>query len=217
MKRSAAEIPQFAISRQVSWNTLNQLRNALNPTLERSGVRLTLNDFILQAMARALMVHKELNGVFVGDPDSSDAHIKYMAGAHIGLVIAIEEGLLVPVLHGAEKCTLKEIALWRVDATSRTNQGGLRAEELSGASISLSNLGKNGPDRFTAMIKPGESAILAVGRSVEMPRVEDGQVLVRSISEFTLTVDHRLTDGKKASDFLQSIVDIIEGRDWHIF
>ena len=97
---------------------------------------------------------------------------------------------------------------------SRAARGRLKREELEGATLSLSNLGSRGPDRFTALINPPQSAILAVGRRRDCAVVRDGEVCVRPISELALTVDHRLADGRLASEFLARLVEVLEGRDW---
>lgn len=217
MTHSASAIPQFTVSRHVSWKQLNDLMYALATSPERSGVKPSLNDFLIQAAARSLMAHPDLNAVFVGDPDRSDAHIQAVTGAHIGIVVAVDEGLLVPVMHQVENLAIPEIARLRSDIVARAKSGRLRPNELSGAVLSISNLGAGGPDRFTALINPGESAILTIGRSRDVCVVEAGQIVVRPVSELTLTVDHRLTDGRGATGFLNTLAALIEGRDWHRF
>ena len=136
------------------------------------------------------------------------------SGAHIGLVVAVEGGLLVPVIHDVELLGLHELARRREDCVERALRGRLRREELDGATFSISNLGRNGPDRFTAMINPPQSAILAVGRQRDCVVAQGGKPVVRPQSELTLTVDHRVADGRLAAQFLARLVEILEGRDW---
>jgi pyruvate dehydrogenase E2 component (dihydrolipoamide acetyltransferase) len=136
------------------------------------------------------------------------------SGAHIGLVVAVENGLLVPVLHGVEQLGLQELTRRRRATVKRALTGTLKREELEGATISISNLGARGPDRFNALINPPQSAILAVGRQAERVVALSGDIQVRPISQLTLTVDHRVADGRLASDFLASLVEILEGGAW---
>ena len=214
MALSNATVPQFNVGQAVDWTEVQAVRVALAPKLQSAGLSLSLNDFLLQAVARALMEFPGLNGIFVGNPESTDAYIQPASGAHIGLVVALADGMLVPVLHGAERLSLAELARQRMDLVERARAGRLRQEEASGATFTISNLGAQGPDRFTALLNPPESAILAVGRTKDRPWVQDGALAVRPVSELTLTVDHRLADGQSASVFLARLVQILEGRDW---
>jgi pyruvate dehydrogenase E2 component (dihydrolipoamide acetyltransferase) len=214
MTLSNATIPQFTVERAVDWTTMQALRAEYSARLAPESPRLSVNDFLLQALARTLLDCPALNATFCGDPDSADAGILPSDGAHIGLVVAVENGLLVPVLHHVERCGLVEIAQRRRDCIERATRGRLKREELEGATLSLSNLGSRGPDRFTALINPPQSAILAVGRQRDCAAIKDGQIGARPISELALTVDHRLADGRLASEFLARLVEVLEGRDW---
>jgi pyruvate dehydrogenase E2 component (dihydrolipoamide acetyltransferase) len=175
-----------------------------------------MNDFILQAIARTLLAFPQLNATFTGDADSSDAAILRTTGTHIGLVVAVENGLLVPVLHNVDRIGIVELARRRNDTVQRALSGKLKREELEGATFSLSNLGARGPDRFTAIISPPQSAILAVGRQRDCVVAMDGGIRVRPLSQLTLTVDHRLADGRLAADFLASLVETLEGNNWRL-
>jgi pyruvate/2-oxoglutarate dehydrogenase complex dihydrolipoamide acyltransferase (E2) component len=157
-----------------------------------------------------------MNATFSGDPDSPDSRIAQARGAHIGLVVAVDHGLLVPVIHDVERLGLVELACRREDCVERALKGRLKREELDGATISLSNLGVRGPDRFTAIINPPQSAILAVGRQRDCVVSRNGIVEVRPLSELTLTVDHRVADGRLASEFLARIVATLEDCDWRL-
>ena len=175
-----------------------------------------MNDFLLQAVARTLIEFPALNATFSGDPDSADARIVPASGAHIGLVVAVDDGLLVPVIHDVEQLGLAEIARRREDCVERGLKGRLKREEVDGATFSISNLGAHGPDRFTAIINPPQSAILAVGRQRDCVVAREGAIVVRPLSDLTLTVDHRVADGRLASQFLARLVEILEGRDWRL-
>ena len=214
MTLSNATVPQFFVERSVDWTSLQDLRAQLSAALAPGSTRLSVNDFLLQAIARTLLELPTLNATFLGNPDSPDARLEPANGAHIGLVVAVQNGLLVPVLHHVEQLGLAEIAQRRAECVARAVQGRLKREELDGATFSLSNLGSGGPDRFTAIINPPQSAILAVGRRRDCVVARNGAVEVRPLSTLTLTVDHRVADGRLASQFLARLVEILEGGDW---
>jgi pyruvate dehydrogenase E2 component (dihydrolipoamide acetyltransferase) len=216
MSLSNATIPQFTVSRSVEWSVLQVLRGEFSAKLPSGTPKLSLTDFLLQAVARALIEFPALNATFSGEPDSADAHIVAASGAHIGLVVAVDNGLLVPVIHDVERLGLAEIARRRQDCVERGLEGRLKREEVEGATFSISNLGAEGPDRFTAIINPPQSAILAVGRRRDCVVARQGAVVVRPVSDLTLTVDHRVADGRVAAQFLASLVAIIEGREWRL-
>jgi pyruvate dehydrogenase E2 component (dihydrolipoamide acetyltransferase) len=216
MTLSNATVPQFAVERAVDWTTLQSARAKLIADLPRGAAKPSVNDFLLQAIARALLSYPALNATFRGDPDSPDAAIVPTAGAHIGLVVAVENGLLVPVLHDIHQLGLAEIARRRSDAVDRAMKGRLKQTELEGATFSLSNLGARGPDRFTAIINPPQSAILAVGRQRDCVVALNGGVHIRPMSDLSLTVDHRVVDGRLASEFLAYLVEILEGNEWRM-
>jgi pyruvate dehydrogenase E2 component (dihydrolipoamide acetyltransferase) len=216
MTLSNASVPQFAVERAVDWTRLRTLRAKLIAELPAKAPRPSVNDFLLQGIAGALLRFPALNVTFVGEANSPDAGIVPAQGVHIGLVVAVDQGLLVPVLHGVEQLGLKELARRRTDTVERAIAGKLKREELEGATFSISNLGKRGPDRFNALLNPPQSAILAVGRERDCVVARDGSILIRPMSQLTLTVDHRVADGRLASDFLACLVDILEGDAWQL-
>jgi pyruvate dehydrogenase E2 component (dihydrolipoamide acetyltransferase) len=216
MTLSNATVPQFAVERAVDWTALQALRAKLLAELPAGDPRPSVNDFLLQGIAAALIRFPALNVTFAGDADSPEAGVAPAQGVHIGLVVAVGEGLLVPVFHGVEQLGLKELARRRNDTVRRALKGKLQREELEGATFSLSNLGRGGPDRFNALVNPPQSAILAVGRQRDCVVARDGSVHVRPMSQLTLTVDHRVADGRLASKFLACLVDILEGDAWRL-
>jgi pyruvate dehydrogenase E2 component (dihydrolipoamide acetyltransferase) len=216
MTLSNATIPQFTVARSVEWTELLASRREFAARLADDAPRLSLNDFLLQAIARSLIEFPALNATFSGDPESADACIVPASGAHIGLAIAVDNGLLVPVIHDVERLGLAEIARRRQDCVERGLKGRLKREEVEGATFSISNLGADGPDRFAAIINPPQSAILAVGRQRDCVVTRDGAIVVRPLSDLTLTVDHRVADGRLAAQFLARLVAILEGRDWRL-
>lgn len=216
MTLSNATVPQFIVERSFDCATLQSLRAEYGAAAQAGAPRMSVNDFLLQAVARTLIEQPALNATFAGDASSANARLVPAHGAHIGLVVAVEGGLLVPVIHDAERLGLFEIARRRQDCVARALEGRLRSDELEGATFSISNLGADGPDRFTAMINPPQSAILAVGRQRDCVVAEAGSFSVRAQSALALTVDHRVADGRLASMFLARLVGILEGRDWQV-
>ena len=213
MTLSNATVPQFTVSRSVDWTVLDEVRKEISADSPSASPKLSINDFLLQAAARALIEFPDLNATFAGDPEVN-GQIVPAIGAHIGLVVATDKGLLVPVIHEVDRLGIWEIASRRAACVERSMKGRLNTDELVGATFSISNLGAQGPDRFTAIINPPQSAILAVGRQRDGVAVEQGTVVVRAISDLTMTVDHRVADGRLASQFLARLVAILEGRDW---
>jgi pyruvate dehydrogenase E2 component (dihydrolipoamide acetyltransferase) len=216
MTTSRATVPQFTVARAVDWTLLQSWRGEFSARLPDAAPKLSVNDFLMQAIARALIEFPALNATFSGDPETVDAHLIQASGAHIGLVVAVDDGLLVPVIHDIERLGLFEIARRRQDCIKRALLGRLKREDLDGATISISNLGVNGPDTFTAIINPPQSAILAVGRPRDCVVPRDGDIVVRPLSDLTLTVDHRVADGRLAAQFIARLVAILEGRDWRL-
>jgi pyruvate dehydrogenase E2 component (dihydrolipoamide acetyltransferase) len=236
MTLSASTVPQFIVSQSVDWTAVQAKRAQLTsgaagvPGAARAAgavgapgaahahgaAKVSVNDFLLQAIARALLTYPALNATFRGDVESADAAIVPANGAHVGLVVAVENGLLVPVLHDVQQLGLGELARRRADTVDRALKGRLKQAELEGGTFSLSNLGARGPDRFTALINPPQSAILAVGRQRDCVVAIGGGIHVRPMSELSLTVDHRIADGRLASEFLRYLVEILEGNEWRV-
>ena len=210
MTLSNATVPQFVVERSVDWAAVEMQRSQLNTELGPADIKLSVNDYLLQAIADALIAFPAANAVFDGDASTSRAKIVTATGAHIGLVVAVDDGLIVPVLHDLQDLSIKQIAQLRAGAVERGLSGKLKADELGGATISISNLGRQGPDRFTAIVNPPQSAILAVGRPRDVVVLHNGEIAVRHQSTLSLTVDHRLIDGRLASDFLARVVEVLE-------
>jgi pyruvate dehydrogenase E2 component (dihydrolipoamide acetyltransferase) len=213
---SNATVPQFHVERAVDWTALDAVRANHIAQLPPGMPLPSVNDFLLQGIARTLLAIAALNAIFWSDANSPDAGVVPTTGTHIGLVVAVTDGLLVPVFHDVEQLGLAELARRRRETIDRALQGRLKREELEGATFSVSNLGKDGPDRFNALINPPQSAILAVGRRRDCVLVRNGSIQVRPLSQLTLTVDHRVADGRLASDFLASLVAILESDTWRL-
>ncbi|HZT20896.1 MAG TPA: dihydrolipoamide acetyltransferase family protein [Dongiaceae bacterium] len=210
---SRRTIPAFALDRWVETGELHRARRELGPRIERdTGVKVTLTDLLLQAMADTLAGQPAILDRWIEDggrPQSVSP-----AAIDIGLVVAVEGGMMIPVLTDLGRRSLAEIARARRDAIQRVRTGRLIAADAAPASISLSNLGRSGIDRFEAIIHPGQSSILAVGREHERVIARGGAPAVARGMNLTFSVDHRLIDGVRGAAFLSALADRIEFGPW---
>jgi pyruvate/2-oxoglutarate dehydrogenase complex dihydrolipoamide acyltransferase (E2) component len=189
-------IPQYALVREIDATWL------LAAKTEVAGLdgAPSVNDLLVQAIAETVMRHRALGTSFVdGDPPRLDRH----AGVNVGLAVATDRGLVVPVIRDAHARTLTAIARERARLVAAARAGDLGLEEMTGGTISLSNLASFGVDRFTAMVNPGESAIVAVGRAVERASVPT--------LTLTMTLDHRVVDGAVGGRALAELAELLEG------
>ncbi len=203
MAASSAEAPQFALQRDVDATEAVALRRQLVQAAPQ-GEGPSLNDLIVRAVAMAAAEQPDAVSRFDGDalvrPD----------GVHVGIAVAVERGLLVPVIRDADRKGVGQIAREARDLIARTRDGSITPAELEGSVVSVSNLGMFGIDRFTAIINPPEAAILAVGRAAERPVVREGEVVVREIMTLTLSVDHRAVYGADGAVFLARVAELLE-------
>jgi pyruvate dehydrogenase E2 component (dihydrolipoamide acetyltransferase) len=205
---SRGTIPAFAIDRWVDLGLAEDTRAAFNA---RGGpaLRLTLTDMLLQALADVLPAHPTLLSRWqAGDPPQ----IVTASDVAIGLAVALDEGLMIPVLDGLGGLGLDDIAQRRSAAVTRARSG--RAGEDSAATLTVSNIGAAGADRFEAIINPGEAAILAMGRLRESVIAKQGAIRVARGATLTLSVDHRLIDGRTGAAFLAALAQRLEGGGW---
>lgn len=213
MTYSVQTIPTFRITMAADVTATLALRDTLAPLLSRAGVRLTLTDFLIQAAAQALMEHPAANASFVAGPDWASSQIRYHDRANIGLAVAVPDGLLVPVLAGADTLSLVETARQRSTLAEGARAGRLRPDQLSGGTFTISNLGPYGVEQFDAIINPPEAAILAAGRAVPKPVFRDGRLEERTVIYLTATCDHRVLDGAAGARFLGGVVERLEQAD----
>jgi len=205
---SRRTIPAFTLDRFVETTVLDHARETAN-VAAASGERLSLTDLLLHAAASALAQHRALLGRFTeagGRPSRVSPQ-----SVDIGLVVALPDGLALPVLRDVERASLGEIARLRQAAVERARAGRLVQEDWAPVSFSISNLGPKGPDRFEAIIYPGQTAILAVGRCHERVVARSSAIAVAAGINLTLSVDHRLIDGVAAASFLETLAQRIEG------
>jgi pyruvate dehydrogenase E2 component (dihydrolipoamide acetyltransferase) len=205
MSRSFSTAPHFYLGVEVKAAALVELRERLLPICEeKSGVRLTFTDMLVKLLAATLQDHPLANATW------EEGRIRLYPEINIGLATAVDEGLVVPVIKGADELSLTGIALARSELAEKATAGKLALEEVTGGTFTLTNLGMLGVDVFQAIINPPQSAILATGRIAERPVVEEGQVVARPTIHLTLSVDHRVLDGATAARFLQDLQTCIE-------
>lgn len=204
MIESLRESAQVTLTTQVNVDALVRFRAEVAPVFEAEyGVRLTYTDFLVKAVAKAVQAVPQVNARWEGDA------ITFFPWVHVGVAVALEEGLVVPVVRHAESASLVEISRRLRDLRERARTGKLTPDELTGSTISISNLGMEGIDAFTPILNPPEVAILGVGRIRQVPQQVDGEW--RPVHEMTLslTIDHRVVDGAPGAKFLGRIAELL--------
>jgi len=202
MPLSKAPVPHFYVTSEVAMDRAVALRAELNALEGQPKVSVT--DLIIKACALALIKNPGVNASLLGQA------IRVHHRAHIGIAVALEHGLITPVLRDVDAKPLVQIAVESRDLAERARGGKLRAQELSGATFSISNLGMFDVDEFSAIINPPEGAILAVGSVVEKPVVDKGEIRVGRRMKLTISCDHRVMDGAMGARFLQDVKRLLE-------
>ncbi|MCW2922623.1 MAG: Dihydrolipoamide acetyltransferase component of pyruvate dehydrogenase complex [Thermoleophilia bacterium] len=196
--------PAFFLTKDIDMTAANALRANLLKHVGEGDVRPTVSDILTKASAVALRRNREMNAHWAGD-----AILRFEA-AHVGLAVATDAGLVVPVIRDAHAKTITEIAADRKRLVDKARAGKLQPAEFEGGTFTISNLGMMGVDSFTAVLNPPQAAILAVGATVDTPVVVDRRVEVRPIMTVTLTCDHRTVDGAVGARFLESLTRHLE-------
>jgi pyruvate dehydrogenase E2 component (dihydrolipoamide acetyltransferase) len=202
--QSIGPVPTFYLTIEVDMTRLMELRARANRHLERDGVKASINDFIIKALAEALKRHPEVNASW------SDSAITRHHRVHVGVAVAVEDGLMTPVIRDADTRRIRDIAVDVKELAARAREKKLKPDEYTGATFSISNLGMFGITEFTAIINPPEAGIIAVGAVEEKPVVEDGAVVVRPRMRMTMSCDHRVVDGATGARFLQTLRELVE-------
>jgi pyruvate dehydrogenase E2 component (dihydrolipoamide acetyltransferase) len=200
----SAATPHFYLTSVVDVGALLALRVEVNNQLAESGTKVTVTDLLVRACAVALRLHPQVNASWGGD-----AIVRHQR-VHIGIAVALEDGLIVPVVRDADQKSVSEIASEARVLAERARAGKLTPDEFTGGTFTISNLGMFGVDHFTAIINPPEAAILAVGAASEEPVLRDGQLTSRTTLKLTLSIDHRTLDGATAAAFLRDLKAILE-------
>ena len=201
-------VPHFFLTSVVDVERLLAFRGEVNEALAAQNLKASINDVIVRAVAVALRQHPEANASWVDDADGQG--VIHCAHVNVGIAVATEAGLLVPVVRDADRKSLGQIATETVALAEKARDGKLSLDEMTGGTFSVSNLGMFGIDQFTAVINPPEAAILAVGAASPVPVLRDGVLVDVPKLKITLTVDHRVMDGAVAAGFLRDLVGILE-------
>lgn len=202
LRESLQTMAQVTISREADVTGLVARREQLVPGFEAaSGIRLTYTDLLVETVTRLLGEHRMLNSTLV------ESSIMVSDAVHMGVAVALEDGLIVPVIHDAHTKSLLDLARERAELAVKAQANSLGLDEIEGGTFTISNLGSFGADSFTPIVNPPQCAILGVGRIVEKPLVVDGEVRVRPTMWLSLTFDHRLVDGAPAARFLQALAE----------
>jgi pyruvate dehydrogenase E2 component (dihydrolipoamide acetyltransferase) len=199
---AAWEAPVFQLTVDVDMTRANELLEqlrALNPD-----VRITHTDILTKVCAAALMRHRDVNAQYTGD------ELLIFPTANVGIAVAAPSGLIVPVVPGADRLSVTEIAGVRGDLVQRARDGKLQAADLDNGTFTISNLGMYGIDQFVAVLNPPQAAILAVGQAKEQVVARDGELAILPIMTATLTCDHRAVDGAEGADFLRTLKSYLE-------
>jgi len=193
--------PHFYLTREVNASSLNAWHNHLQMKYPK---QISITDLLIKVIASALIKHPRVNAYW------QEGHIRQVNEVNIGLAVAYQDGLTVPVIHHADQLGLAAIAAERKALVLRTQQGKLRMEDIQGGTFTISNLGMYGIDAFNAVLNSPQAAILAVGRIAQRVTVVDGQPGVQPMLTLTMTYDHRVVDGVRGAEFLRTLAELIE-------
>lgn len=201
LSESLFTAPHFFLTIEINMDRAMEMRKQLN---EVSPVKLSFNDLVVKAVAASLTKHPAINSSWLGDK------IRFNKDINIGVAVAVEDGLLVPVIRYANMKTLSQINTEVKTLAGKAKERKLQPDEMQGNTFTISNLGMFGIDEFTAIINPPDACILAVGGIFEKPIVKNGEIVVGNIMKVTLSCDHRVVDGATGAQFLQTFKDIME-------
>ena len=204
LTESIGPVPHFFLTVEVDMGRAMEARRTINTMLEREGRKISLNDLIIRATAAALKRHPACNAHWLGDS------IRLFNRVHIGVAVAVEDGLITPIIRDADLKGVAHIGAEVRELAGRAREKKLQPDEYTGATFSISNLGMFGIHEFTAVINPPEAGILAVGGVEEVPVAEAGQVVVRSRMKITMSCDHRVIDGALGAAFLATLKGMLE-------
>ena len=208
--QSWTTVPHFFVTRDADAGGLLETHKRVAVEVERTrGIKATLTDLLIALVARALAKHPRMNARWVAEG------IRHNAEINVAVAMAVEEGVVAPVLHNANLGKIEEIAAKRRELTERAKAGRLQPADITGGTFTISNLGMYNVDAFTAIIVPPQTGILAVGRVGDRVIAVDGRAAVRPMITLTLSTDHRVADGARAALFLNDVVEAIrEPRKW---
>jgi len=200
---SIGPIPTFYLTVEIEMDAALEFRKQINASIAAEE-KVSVNDVIVKVAAQTLTKHAWVNSSY------QDKTVRFYEDADIGVAVAVEDGLITPVVRGANRKGITEISREIKEMASRAREKKLAPEEYTGATFSISNLGMFGIKEFTAIINPPEAAIIAVGAATPVPVVRDGEVVVRNIMNVTMSCDHRAIDGATGAKFLQTFKQMLE-------
>ncbi|HKP69203.1 MAG TPA: pyruvate dehydrogenase complex dihydrolipoamide acetyltransferase [Pyrinomonadaceae bacterium] len=203
LTESIGPIPTFYLTVEIEMDNVLSTRKQMNANLS-DDEKISVNDIIVKAAAMALVKHPWVNASY------QDKNVRFYEQADIGVAVAIDEGLITPVVRGANLKGMAEISAEVKDLAAKAKTKKLQPEQYTGATFSISNLGMMGIKEFTAIINPPEAAIIAVGGSTPTPVVRNGQIVVRNMMHVTMSCDHRVVDGATGAKFLQTFKQMLE-------
>jgi pyruvate dehydrogenase E2 component (dihydrolipoamide acetyltransferase) len=201
MTSSWSTAPHFYLVREVN---VSRLASWLQQARKQTGAHVTYTDLLVRLVAAAIARNPAVNGSW------KDGTIVRNADINIGLAVALDDGLVVPVIHRADTLSLADLATRREDLVSRAQAGKLRPADIQGGGFTISNLGMFGVDAFNAIVNPPQAAILAVGRIADRVVALNGQPAVQPTMVLTLSCDHRALDGARGAQFLGALAELIE-------
>jgi pyruvate dehydrogenase E2 component (dihydrolipoamide acetyltransferase) len=204
LAQSLGPVPHFFLTTEIDMGRVSELRSELNESLEETGLKIGINEILVKIAAQALLEHPSVNVAFAED------HIRRFTRVDIGIAVAIDDGLITPVLRDAAAKGLRQISTESRELIARARAKKLAPEEYQGATFTISNLGMYDIDEFTAVINPPAATILAVGAIREKPVVVNGAIEIRSRMRVTLSCDHRAVDGAMGAEFLATLRRMLE-------
>ncbi|HYW05903.1 MAG TPA: pyruvate dehydrogenase complex dihydrolipoamide acetyltransferase [Longimicrobium sp.] len=204
LTQSIGPVPHFFLTVEIDMGEAMKLRGRINERFADQGIKVSPNDLVIKAAASALRKHPWVNAAWTGDS------IRLYDHAHIGVAVAVEEGLITPVIRDADSKGVGEIAREVRELAGRARDKKLKPEEYTGSTFSISNLGMFGIEEFTAVINPPEAAILAVGAVADKVVAVDGEMVIRPRMRVTLSCDHRVIDGATGAEFLRTFRSYLE-------
>jgi pyruvate dehydrogenase E2 component (dihydrolipoamide acetyltransferase) len=201
LSESLYTAPHFYLTQEIDMDNAIAARKSV---IEYSGQKISFNDIVVKATAKALKKHPKVNSSWLGD------RIRYNNHVHVGVAIAVEDGLVVPAVHFADQKSMQDISAEVKDYAIRAKSKKIAPEEMVGSTFTISNLGMYGLTEFTAIINTPNACILAVGGIKQVPVVKNGQVVPGNVMKVTLSCDHRVVDGAMGAEFLNTLKQIIE-------
>ncbi|MGT2887186.1 dihydrolipoamide acetyltransferase [Streptococcus didelphis] len=209
MTNSYLTAPTFTLNYDIDMTEMMALRKKLiDPIMEKTGLKVSFTDLIGMAVVKTLMKpeHSYMNASLINDAQEIELH-KFV---NIGIAVGLDEGLIVPVVHNADKMTLADFVVASKDVIKKAQAGKLKSAEMSGSTFSITNLGMFGTKTFNPIINQPNSAILGVGATIPTPTVVDGEIVARPIMAMCLTIDHRLVDGMNGAKFMVDLKNLME-------